>query len=139
MLHISTKWKLNCYRFFFKFVKWINEMIYVQLFSNKMSFIFFKKAGKNISLGVKIKNLVPSFANRFWTDSTIVCGREKKSEAYNYCDREQTRECIGRGCTLWLTTLWRGRGSGVLLLQRVHLLLVRLLFLCKARNPRVLL
>lgn len=52
---------------------------------------------------------------------------------------EQTHMCIGRSGSLWLTTLWEGRCSDVLLLYWSHLLLVHPLFLCKARNPRVLL
>lgn len=64
----------------------------------------------------------------------IAMKREKR-KADSYYDREQTRNCIGGGGTPRLTTLCRSTGSSNLLLQRFHLLLVCLLFLCKPRKP----
>lgn len=60
--------------------------------------------------------------------------RERR-KANSYCDREQTRDCIGGRGTPRLTTLCENRGSSSLLLQWFHLLLVCLLFLCKPRKP----
>lgn len=60
--------------------------------------------------------------------------RERR-KANSYCDREQTRDCIGGSGTPRLTTLCENRGSSSLLLQWLHLLLVCLLFLCKPRKP----
>lgn len=61
--------------------------------------------------------------------------RTRKKESKYYCDREQTRDCIGGGGIPRLTTLCENRGSSSLLLQWFHLLLVCRLFLCKPRKP----
>jgi len=61
--------------------------------------------------------------------------KRERRKANSYCDREQTRDCIGGGGIPRLTTLCENRGSSSLLLQWFHLLLVCLLFLCKPRKP----
>lgn len=85
-----------------------------------------------IKHGRKVNGMPTVFIYCFGHSKSI---KDEKRKADSYYYREQTRNCIGSGGTPSLTTLYGSKESRSLLLQRFHLLLVYLLFLCKRRKP----